>query len=320
MIKNNKLAQLTLTTVIAASLAACGGSSDGDTDNGDGAGQQLAGVEITTNNAAEVFQTGVADTVKLSTELLYFGDDFDFENMSVASFTENSVTYNCDQEGLVTVTDLSAAQTSFDSYYAIYLNNCVHYGVHYHGDTEFGTVMGAGTEDDIGSLSTNWSATRYASYTNLARTSSTSSGTTNLINGDVEYNSSYNTSTNIYYDDLSSTNLSFDVTAPDASESSYDFSGISVTSSENTATDNTQIGMNFIAEHSEFGDMALSTDPVLGLESSVLQSGEAIFTTGTSSLLLEAVGNDNIDIYLIFDNDIDVFIGSTTWSGLFGNF
>ena len=146
-----------------------------------------------------------------------------------------------------------------------------------------------------------------------------SNGTTNLINGNITIESSNIASTQVFQDHLTSSNLSYDVTASDASVSTYDFSNLSFVSTEDGVNNTSVLAINFIADHSDIGEMQMVTDTALTLESSVLQSGEVVFTTGTSSLKLEAEGNDNIDVSLDLDGNstYDVTLSSTTWSDFF---
>ena len=324
MIINKKLASLTLSSIVCASLTACGGgSSNNDTSgiNFNGGVEEIIGIAISQSNAEEVIANGIASPIKLTSDLLYFGNELDIDSLEIDSSTDNSATYNCGPEtsdGTVTITEVGETTTTSSSLVVNY-DNCIQDDVHFHGEAAIQLTMQSGTLADYGSYDDNWSATQNSSLTNLERTAPVSNGTTNLINGDITIESSNIASTQVFQDHLTSSNLSYDVTASDASVSTYDFSNLSFVSTEDGVNNTSVLAINFIADHSDIGEMQMVTDTALTLESSVLQSGEVVFTTGTSSLLLEAVGNDNIDVSLDLDGNstYDVTLSSTTWSDFF---
>ncbi|PWQ96238.1 hypothetical protein [Leucothrix arctica] len=324
MIINKKLVTLTLSSVICASLAGCGGSSSdtsGSSFNGGGV-EEIIGIAITQSNADEIIADGIANPIKLTSDLLYFGNELDIDSLEIASSTDNSATYNCTSGGTVTITEVGTTTTTSSSLVLDY-DNCVQDDVHFHGESAVQTTMTSGTLADFGSKADDWHGTKTSSLTELERTTSTSNGTTNVINGDIVIESSYIADTQVFQDHLTSENLSYDVTASDARESSYDFKNLSFVSTEDEINGTAVLSINFIADHASddfnIGEMQMATEPALTLESSVLQSGEVVFTTGVSSLLLEAVGNDNIDVALDLDGNstYDVTLSSTTWSSFF---
>jgi hypothetical protein len=327
MIINKKLVSLTLSSIVCASLTACGGGSSSDTSgvNFNGGVDDIIGIAITASNADEVLNSGIADPIKLTADLLNFGNELDIGALEVNSSTDNSVTYNCGStvaDGTVTITEVGVTTSTSTSLIVNY-ENCIQYDVHFNGEAEVQTTMQSGTLADFGSYDSNWSAKQSSSLTNLERTAPVSNGTTNLINGDMVVESSFISSTQVYQDHLTSSNMAFDVIASDASESSYDFRNLSFITTEDDINNTATLSIDFIANHASdgvsIGEMQMATDTALTLESSVLQSGEVVFTTGVSSLLLEAVGNDNIDVALDLDGNstYDVTLSSTTWSSFF---
>jgi hypothetical protein len=324
MIINKKLVSLTLSSIVCASLTACGGGSSSDTSgvNFNGGVDDIIGIAITSSNADEIISSGIGDPVKLTSDLVFLNDALNTDGLSIDSFTENSVTYECDTSGLMTVTGLGDTTTTSASY-AYNYNNCEQYGVHYHGDIVVTDNVQEGTLASIWSNDEDWSVIQTSELTDFERTAPVSNGTTNKINGEMIIESSYIESTQVSQSHLTSSSLFYDVISSDASESSYDFSNLSYISIEDDVNNTATLSIDFIANHASdgvsIGEMQMATDTALTLESSVLQSGEVVFTTGVSSLLLEAVGNDNIDVALDLDGNstYDVTLSSTTWSSFF---
>jgi hypothetical protein len=315
MIINKKPLSIILSSTLCLTLAGCGSSSSSDEIIED----VLSGIAISAGNVDDIISEGLVDTHLFAADLLNLGNDVDtdFLGVDLDSSTDVATTYFCDTEGKVTVTEL-AETTSTESYVGINYDNCVQNDVHYHGDVTLQTFMDTGSLSDFNDFDIDWSATQHATLTNLERTEPVSSGATNLINGDITVVSSNDFDNQTFKDQLTSSNLSYVVTASDNSESSYNFSDISYQTITDYANDDYMLGLDFSAEHSSFGDIHLVTEPKLSIESGLLESGEIVFTTGTSALLLEATGGDNVTVSIDVDNNgsTDFEIPSTTWSQL----
>jgi len=307
LITRRLLPLLSLSIVV---LTGCGGG-------GESTPESLSGITITSSNAETTIQSGVTNTTKLVGELLDFGGDININSLEQIAGTPNSITYKCGTEGTIVVVDTLTA-TTISSSRSITYNNCVHSGVHYHGHVSLQNTMLTGTLENLGSYNHTWSAKQTASLSNLSRTAPTSGGTSNIINGDVVLESSNNTNTQIFNDKLTSSNLSFDVIAADTSESSYDFSNLSYKSVEDDSSNTFKLTLDFIANHSEVGHMQLVTEPVLSVESGLLQSGAATFTTGSSTVQFEGIGGNNIRVLLDTDNNgtYETVLSDTTWNAL----
>ena len=121
-----------------------------------------------------------------------------------------------------------------------------------------------------------------------------------------------------YSDQLLSSNLTFHVVDEDSTESQYTFSDLNYLSVEDHGNDILELGLDFTAEHSDFGNMQMITFPILSIESDLLQSGAVTLSTGASAVKLEAIGGDNIAASLDADGDgtYDLTLPSWTWSTL----
>ena len=315
-INKNNAFKLIFSSMLCASLAACGSSKEEIIE--EVIEDTLNGVTINASNYQEVMQKGIIDSAKITAQLMFAGNEIDTSLMTISGTTESSFIYDCDNIGgelEVTTIDANTEQWDFD--------DCHITGYEpdsrYDGSVTINSTINSGDISDIGSYDTDWSVSQAVSMINFTQTSPIDGGDANTSNGSFNLDTSNNLLDELNISTMSSTSLIIDsVDASSGATTSYVFSDLYYDLREDIIDESLRSDLDFTADITNIGDLQMTTDPALVYDTNeVLQSGTVTVTTGNSSARMVATGDNNIEISLDIDNDgnYDVNV-PTTWTNI----
>lgn len=310
----NNTNKLLLSSALCTTLVACGGSTEQIIEDA------LNGLSLNSSNYQSFVQTGVGGSATIVSQLLFATNEIDTSELIVSSYTDNSYTYNCHNQGGTFV-----KTTIDDDTLKMDFSNChitdYEPDSKYDGSMTISTVVNSGSLSEVGDSDYDWDITQTINLDNFVQTSPIDGGDSNTYNGDTTIDTSNDSADNLNVITMSSTNLLVDsIDASSSSVTSYSFSDLFIERKEDTSDESSVADLDFTAEISDIGDIQVTTDTALVTDSSgLLQSGDLVTTTGNSSIKMVAIGNDNVELSLDYDND-GSYDGSvsTTWASVYG--
>lgn len=311
--------KLLLSSILCATLAACGSGGGSDTSAISSGG--LNGIVITSNNYQSAFRTGVTGSFKLALKLMFAGSIVDTSRLILSSNIANTLTYACDNQssGTLQVTDLgnNTKEWVFDDCQVG--DNAT--GTHYQGIAVVETIVNSGNESNIGSNLDDWNITQYLAFSNFIQTYPVVNGSSSRANGNIVLETYNDVVADVNSSTMRSTNLMLDSTNVSDVTTNYSFSDIFYDLKEDLSDESLQSNIDFTANITGIGDIELMTNPVLQFDNEgTLLSGTGYVTTGNSKAQMSATGNDTVSIALDADND-GMYETSipTTWCVLLGD-